>query len=193
MVSVLPALLASVIALRILSAPKLTLLRIALGGVSVGAGIGVMHYTGMFAMQMDATLYYDPLRFAISILVAIGMAMFALWIHYGVRRALNLSTSISLILAGTGMGGAIASMHYTGMAAAQFVAFEQAQLQMTEANTLLARYVIATCSIRFETASCACVRFWIPPLMASSPLTNREVFNPLTMPPKLCLAGARRT
>jgi PAS domain S-box-containing protein len=138
MVSVLPALLASVIALRILSAPKLTLLRIALGGVSVGAGIGVMHYTGMFAMQMDATLYYDPLRFAISILVAIGMAMFALWIHYGVRRALNLSTSISLILAGTGMGGAIASMHYTGMAAAQFVATEQAQLQMTDANTLLA-------------------------------------------------------
>lgn len=136
--SVIPALLASVIALGILSARDQTLATISLGGVLVGAGIGTMHYTGMFAMNMDALLYYDPLRFGISIVVAIVMAMFALWIHYGMRRTLNLSTGVSLMLAGTGMGGAIATMHYTGMAAAQFVATEQARLQLTDANALLA-------------------------------------------------------
>jgi len=138
LLSVIPALLASVIALGILSARAQTLATISLGGVLVGAGIGTMHYTGMFAMNMDALLYYDPLRFGISIVVAIAMAMFALWIHYGLRRILNLRTGVSLMLAGTGMGGAIATMHYTGMAAAQFVATEQALLQMTDANALLA-------------------------------------------------------
>lgn len=138
LLSVVPALLASAIALGILAASKQTLSTILLGGVFVGAGIGIMHYAGMFAMKMDATLYYDPVRFVVSILVAIVMAVFALWLHYGLRQTLPLRSSTTLILGGTGMGGTIASMHYTGMAAAQLVANEQARLQMTDADVVLA-------------------------------------------------------
>ncbi len=136
--SVLPALLASAIALSILSASRQTLPVILLGGLLVGAGIGAMHYVGMFAMRMEADLRYDPVLFGVSIVVAVVMAMLALWLHYGLRRLLNLATSTSLVLGGIGMGFAITSMHYTGMLAARFVGHEQLTLGVSADNTPLA-------------------------------------------------------
>lgn len=40
----------------------------------MGAGIGVMHYTGMAAMRMDAVMFYDPTLFAVSVMVAVVLA-----------------------------------------------------------------------------------------------------------------------
>ena len=37
----------------------------------IGAGIGVMHYTGMAAMRMNAVMRYDPVLFAVSVIVAV--------------------------------------------------------------------------------------------------------------------------
>ena len=89
--------------------------RIVPAGVLMGAGVVAMHYLGMAAMRMDAAMHYDPLWLGISVVIAIGAAIAALWFaardQAGPRR----------VGAAGLMGLAIAGMHYAGMHAAVFV------------------------------------------------------------------------
>jgi len=117
--SMVPALIASWVALALLSRRELDRWRLVAGGVLVGAGIGAMHYTGMAAMEMSAALRYDPTWFGASIVVAVLLAMLALWIRFGLAG--RLSPPWAIALGGVVMGGAIAGMHYTAMGAARFV------------------------------------------------------------------------
>ena len=71
-----------------------------LGGVLVGAGIGAMHYGGMLAMRIDARLAFDPLGFAASIVVAVALAVLALWIRFGLAHRLRLGGQALNLLAG---------------------------------------------------------------------------------------------
>ncbi|MEG0886763.1 MAG: MHYT domain-containing protein, partial [Janthinobacterium sp.] len=66
LISMVPSLLASWIALRILSRPRPALSSLLLGGFCVGVGIGAMHYSGMASMRMAPLLRYDPFWFAAS-------------------------------------------------------------------------------------------------------------------------------
>ncbi len=45
-------------------------------------GIGLMHCTGMQAMQMKAELRCDPVMFGVSITVAAVLATLALWVKF---------------------------------------------------------------------------------------------------------------
>jgi PAS domain S-box-containing protein len=120
LLSVLPSLAASWVALFIISMRRLTAVSLVSGGVLVGAGIGAMHYTGMAAMQTALDLRYDPFMFGLSIVVAVVLATLALWIRFGLR-GLRLPRSVLASISAVVMGCAIAGMHYTGMAAARFV------------------------------------------------------------------------
>jgi PAS domain S-box-containing protein len=119
LLSMLPALLASWVALSLLSRGELGRWSWVTGGVLVGAGIGAMHYMGMAAMTMSVQLRYDPLWFAASIVVAVLLAMLALWIRFGLQG--RVRPGVAIALGGLVMGGAIAGMHYTAMGAARFV------------------------------------------------------------------------
>ena len=119
--SVAPSLAASWVALQLLSRQRLSGAALLVGGVLVGAGIGAMHYSGMAAMRMAPLLRYDPTWFALSILVAVGLAVLALWIRFRLARAQNLSSFQAVLISGFVMGLAIAGMHYTGMIGARFV------------------------------------------------------------------------
>lgn len=119
LVSLLPACLASGTALHLLSHREVSIQRLLTCGVIVGAGIGVMHYVGMAAMQLALHMYYQPSLFALSIVVAVILACIALWIWYGVDM-LDLGPWTRLIFAGAIMGAAIAGMHYTGMSAIRY-------------------------------------------------------------------------
>ena len=119
LLSMLPSLAASWVALNLLARRDLSLLQLCVGGVLVGAGIGAMHYSGMAAMQMAPLLRYDPWMFALSIVVAVALAIVALWVRFGLEG--RLSTYLSLLISALVMGLAISSMHYTSMAAARFV------------------------------------------------------------------------
>ncbi|MDE2593322.1 MAG: PAS domain S-box protein [Burkholderiales bacterium] len=126
LLSVLPSLGASWVALNLLSQPTVTRRQLWISGTLVGAGIGAMHYTGMAAMQMAAVLRYNPWIFGLSLLVAVGLAVLALWVRFGLatfllRGGALIQTSVS----GVVMGLAIAGMHYTGMAAARFIGHAQ--------------------------------------------------------------------
>ncbi|MBD3584260.1 PAS domain S-box protein [Salinimonas sp. HHU 13199] len=143
--SFIPGWVAAWIALHILCQAHLRRSHIVMGGVLVGAGIGSMHYAGMAAMQMGPMLRYDPFMFGLSILVAVVLAMLALWIRYGLNRIKGLRGTGRRVnaIASLVMGLAICGMHYTGMAAARFVRPESmmASEQSSEITMLLAALV----------------------------------------------------
>lgn len=120
LLSLLPACAASWLALHMLARSNVTGLNLIISGTLIGLGIGAMHYTGMAAIETSLQMHYDPLIFALSILVAVFLAVFALWVHYGLRR-IALTSMQRLLVSGTVLGSAISGMHYTGMAAVRFV------------------------------------------------------------------------
>jgi PAS domain S-box-containing protein len=119
--SMVPGMLASAVALAVISRPQVDWRHLSVGGVLLGAGIGTMHYSGMAALRMSALVAYDPQLFAVSIVVAVALAILALWIEFGLRRWRTISPRLTQLVAAAVMGLAISGMHYTAMAAAYFV------------------------------------------------------------------------
>ena len=124
LLSMLPAVAASWVALNLITRTQLRFTQLFIGGLLVGSGIGSMHYLGMAAMNMSLLLRYDLIMFLVSIVVAVVLAMLALWIRFGLNTVKHryLSRKIAIAIASVVMGSAITGMHYTGMAAARFVA-----------------------------------------------------------------------
>ncbi|OFI34908.1 MHYT domain-containing protein [Alteromonas lipolytica] len=124
LVSMLPGIAAAYVALRLLTEQRISNKQIIIGGVLVGAGIGAMHYIGMAAMEMAPLLRYDLTIFLLSIVVAVVLAMLSLWVRHGLKSLLKNKYSMLKMnmMASVVMGCAISAMHYTGMAAARFVA-----------------------------------------------------------------------
>lgn len=145
LLSMVPSIFASWVALQMLSHEQVTLKQLWVGGLLVGAGIGTMHYSGMAAMHLDASLKYDPIWFVASIVVAVLLAVLALWIRFGLRKREWLSDLQQKLLASCVMGLAIAGMHYTGMEAARFVSDSSHERYVVDASqTLLAIIISAT-------------------------------------------------
>ncbi len=119
--SMVPGLLASVVALLVISRQRVSWPQLAGGGLLLGGGIGAMHYSGMAAMRMEALLRYDPSLFAFSIVVAVLLAVLALAIRFQLSDARGLLGRRKALLSAVVMGGAVTGMHYTAMAAAYFI------------------------------------------------------------------------
>jgi PAS domain S-box-containing protein len=118
--SLLIAILASFVALFVVCFGPMTGRRAAAGSVLMGAGIATMHYSGMAAMRMQAMHSYRPFLWMGSVVLAIVISHVGLTLiarYHDRSRTRILKLIVALIL-----GAAIASMHYTGMAAALFFA-----------------------------------------------------------------------
>jgi len=102
-------------------------LPLALGGLFMGTGILAMHYLGMAATQMPADLSYSAVWVAISIFIAIGAAVAALWLSFRGSRTLHRSAAACL------MGFAISGMHFAGMRAASFEAHDHGPQSLSAA------------------------------------------------------------
>jgi len=81
----LAAVLASAVALLFVSGQTLGPVRVLVGSVIMGAGIATMHYTGMAAMRMPATLTYNPVVFTLSVVFAIVVSLVALVLAFHLR------------------------------------------------------------------------------------------------------------
>ena len=81
--SMLPVMAAAAFALSLAASEHLTKQRLFGGAVLLGVGIGGMHYSGMFAMRMEAAMYFDPKFLVISVLFAVGASLFALYSAFG--------------------------------------------------------------------------------------------------------------
>jgi NO-binding membrane sensor protein with MHYT domain len=119
LLSLLIAIASSAFALCMVCGRRLSRLRLGFGAVLMGSGMASMHYTGMAAMRMHPAIHYNPLLFTLSAVIAVVASGASLWIAFQLRKH---SARVRLYRAAAAviMGLAIAGMHYTGMAAAQF-------------------------------------------------------------------------
>jgi PAS domain S-box-containing protein len=118
--SLLAAIMASLIALIVVSGRDLGLIRLVTGGALMGMGIVAMHYSGMAAMRLQAVTHYDPLLLALSALVAVGVLLVGLTLLFRLRAETWSGWNWRRAAAAVVIGAAIPSMHYTGMAATTF-------------------------------------------------------------------------
>lgn len=115
------AIVASGFAFNFVSKKSRGIGRLVLGGIVLGAGIGTMHYTGMAAMRMETVIRYDPLLFGASIVVAVLLSCLALRLmSFTVEARENEKPDHRLVTAFV-MGLSVTLMHYTGMAATNFL------------------------------------------------------------------------
>jgi NO-binding membrane sensor protein with MHYT domain len=89
--------------------------RLLTGGASLGLGVAVMHYLGMYGMRFGGYISWSFVLVLVSVLIAVVAATAALWL------AFNTKPLALRVLAAVIMAAAVNAMHYTGMAAADFV------------------------------------------------------------------------
>lgn len=116
----LAAVLVSALALSSVGRGVPNRLKLTLGALAMGAGVCVMHYSGMAAMRMDPGLGYDPVWFAVSVLIAVSASAAALILVSSFKAIRSWADVGRRVLASLAMGVAVAGMHYAGMAAVQF-------------------------------------------------------------------------
>src|SRR6202030_4673847 len=79
LVSLLAAIFASLVALFVVSRQRMGPLQVLVGYVLMGGGIASMHYIGMAAMRLPATLQYDSFLVFLSGVFAVLISLAALW------------------------------------------------------------------------------------------------------------------
>lgn len=122
LISVVPAIVGSFIAMKI-QISESSGGAIIIAGTILGAGIGLMHYTGMAAMQVPAHLRYDPFWFILSVVIAVSLGIIASLAYRHYKRTQKTSwftrRSAQVVVAAI-IALAISGMHYTAMIAANF-------------------------------------------------------------------------
>jgi two-component system sensor histidine kinase/response regulator len=114
-VSLLAAILASAVALYVVSRAALRLGATLFASCIMGAGIAGTHYIGMAAMRLPAMCIYQTWIVAASVLVAIVVSALAMGLVFHQRQA--AASRDRRFGSACLMGAAVALMHYTGMAA----------------------------------------------------------------------------
>ncbi len=119
--SVFPVILASAVTLYVISRITCNGKQLVIGGVLMGLGIGIMHYSGMAAIRSDAIMRFDPLLFTLSVVVAVILSIVALYVNWLASHN-NMPTNTRWVAFGAAlvMGFAVSGMHYTGMSAVYF-------------------------------------------------------------------------
>jgi PAS domain S-box-containing protein len=119
LLSMVAAVLASAIALLVVSRKTMGVAVVIAGSILMGSGIAAMHYIGMAAMRLPAMCSYSPSLVALSVAVAIVISFVAMELSFGVRGQMA-SWSWRKSGSALAMGLAIPVMHYIGMAAVSF-------------------------------------------------------------------------
>jgi two-component system sensor histidine kinase/response regulator len=119
MASLVAAILASAVALYVVSRPNMGGVQAVIGSIFMGAGIAAMHYIGMEAMRLSAMCHFDSGLVTLSVVLAMAISFIALWLAFHFRDE-RLGGSWQKVGSAVIMGAAIPVMHYVGMAAASF-------------------------------------------------------------------------
>jgi PAS domain S-box-containing protein len=119
LLSLLAAILASVVALGVVSRQKMGAFRALAGSLLMGAGIASMHYIGMAAIRLPAICRFNSFLVVLSVVFAVLISLAALWITFHFRDE-KTGIGREKLAGAVVMGAAIPVMHYTGMAAASF-------------------------------------------------------------------------
>jgi two-component system, sensor histidine kinase and response regulator len=120
LVSLLAAMFASGVALVMASRPKWSWPGSVAASVVMGSGIASMHYIGMAAMRLSATMIWNYTIVVLSVVIAMVVSLVAIWLAFRFRGETREIAPLKIASAGV-MGIAVVAMHYTGMAAATFL------------------------------------------------------------------------
>lgn len=85
--------------------------RLLVAGAITGLAVNLMHFTGMWAVNVKGTIEYNPFLVVLSILIAVGAGTAALWF------TISADGLAQRVMAGLVMGVAATGMHFTGMSA----------------------------------------------------------------------------
>ena len=89
-------------------------------GTMMGLSVAGMHYTGMAALRMNATMHHDTSIVALAIAIAIIASTAALLIANRLRDTRIFSQLLTKTAAAVVMGFAVSAMHYTAMEGMRF-------------------------------------------------------------------------
>ena len=91
-----------------------------IGSILAALGVCVMHYMGVYAMTLRAAVSLDWFVVSASVAIAAVAAAAALWLAFHARKGSHR------MAASLAMAAAICAVHYTGMAAADFICIADA-------------------------------------------------------------------
>ena len=118
-ISLVAAFFASGVALFVASRPKWSWPGSILASTIMGGGVGAMHYIGMAAMRLSATMRWNYAVVGLSVAIAVVVSLVAMWLAFRFRRETRTVAPLKIGSALI-MGVAVVGMHFTGMAAATF-------------------------------------------------------------------------
>ena len=118
--SLIPGIVASVIALHYLSRITLETRHLHLIGLCMGVGIGATHFIGMAAVILDAETLCNPIFLGTSVFVAYFLATASLWVKFVLRQKISSNPVWLHLISALIMGCAVAGSHYTSMAGVYF-------------------------------------------------------------------------
>ena len=121
LVSLIAAIAGCAQGLYIITRPLVNNMTLVAASISMGSAIAGMHYIGMAAMRVAANITYNLSLLILSVVIAIVVSLVAMKITIALRvRKNNQKYLLTKVIASLVMGAAVLSMHYTGMAAANF-------------------------------------------------------------------------
>jgi PAS domain S-box-containing protein len=172
LLSLFAAILASVIALYVVSRQNMSASRAVAGSVLMGAGIASMHYIGMAAMRLPAICQFNFFLVVLSVVLAVLISLAALWITFHFREE-KTGIGWEKLAGAVVMGAAIPVMHYTGMAAASFtLAGMPADLSHAVSISTLGTAGIA--AVTFIVLGLAILTSWVDRRFAAQTLELQE-------------------
>jgi diguanylate cyclase (GGDEF)-like protein/PAS domain S-box-containing protein len=125
LLSVIPAIMASTVVFWLMNQTSFNLRCLFFSGALLGAGISIVHYIGMAAMELNASMVYLKSIFILSIVVAIILATIALKIKCAATRHDKYQFIIKQQCQGAVvMGVAVSGMHYIAMQSVIFMPVE---------------------------------------------------------------------
>lgn len=120
-ISIFPAIVASIIFLENLSKRDMSLNRVILVGLFLAIGIGSMHFIGMAAMSMQAYMTHDLLLYIMAILSSWGLAVLTIKVYQSTAKLSVLNRRKHIVICAATFGFSVASMHYLAMFSTYFI------------------------------------------------------------------------
>jgi diguanylate cyclase (GGDEF)-like protein len=118
--SMLAAVLGAGIALHVVTRHDARRASVVVGAVVMGLAVAAMHYIGMASMEMDAQVDWSLPFVAVSLGVAYGASLLALWLVFSMRDGRELWSVSRRTAAALAIALGVAGLHYTAMHAATF-------------------------------------------------------------------------
>src|ERR1700704_3911313 len=172
LLSLFAAILASVVALGVVSRQKMGLFRALAGSVLMGTGIASMHYIGMAAMRLPAICQFNSFLVVLSVVFAVLISLAALWITFHFRDE-KKGVDREKLAGAVVMGAAIPVMHYTGMAAVSFTPSGM-PMELSHAVTISTVGTAGIAAVTFVVLGMALLTSWVDRRFAAQTLELQE-------------------